>query len=76
MKELKKYIAITRLAELRNRLRQQKDFATSHLDVEMERNKAWQSHMNNVEYFNRVSATAMQDIRDIIKDAVKAKGEA
>ena len=32
--------------------------------------------MNNVKYFNRVSATAMQDIRDIIKDAVKAKGEA
>lgn len=31
--------------------------------------------MNNVKYFNRVSATAMQDIRDIIKDAVKAKGE-
>ena len=31
--------------------------------------------MNNVKYFNRVSATAMQDIRDIIKDAVKAKGK-
>jgi guanylate kinase len=73
MTTIKDYIAITRLAELKNRLRHQQDFATSHLNVEMERNKAWQSHINNVEYFNRLSATAMQDIRDIIKDAAKAK---
>ena len=75
MKAVKDYIAITRLMELKTRLRPQKNFSSSHLAVEVERNKLWQKHMDNVEYHNRMSAIAMQDIRDIIKDAAKAKGE-